>query len=1033
MKTKKNGVKRKSRLIGKLKEKKRSKIMRGGSGSIIPILHTFINRNSGNRNILEIYENTDTAIGIKLLKQPHDIFFTITPMVLSVDIMQLAVNTNNIVISRDGNFMSFKNLPSLIVDTTSYGSYGYTSTSITNAKWCLIEETGLELEFKRPLSSLTYVEINPSISKLQGKVTNEQVFLAPMIDFNDEHLCLYRTNVTYKQNESDESGEPRELYERIVYIRYIAKWLENIIKENPTERFNFQNKSDLNTEQKCDLFGLEPEYIIIHPFKNTDDKDPYKEEYIICGYPNQETKQLILQFWQGILKESFNRIHIDNIDLFIELFNKKQTKEDDKIKNDGDLYKFYSSIRKEIFDYIKERYNDLSTDITKEYNTLEYKEKLDEFNKNFNINVKHYFNEVTKKYLHKFMSYIKYNFFIFKKHFLTDVSYKLIPAVFNIRELTSIHKPILERINKLIRNELPYRFGISTEGNYNPIETSDTALYDEDKEYKLFYSHYRHGQVFHIKTEYLHLMSNVSDKAHGYKYGLTLEEIIYNCGIIADDGITSYFQAVKFIYEVREHQIDDYDNDLSKNKNSKTQDNKSLHNSVSSISKKIIEPNRADKVYELYEEDKFIRCFYENVFVGEKKEYNLWKNVDFNESEIQKEYKIWKIDLELSREDFKDIKNFYINYLKLNLHNYKYWLKNSFVYSLQKYYDWKNKKLPPKPVQVPFIIDKEAIKFLLMFVSSSQEYTFIYSFNDVFYELVLKSNISNMPDIILNKLNKKINENPNSEFIDKTITFEKKDLSQVFKIVSNTKLDITNKYFKDSVKPLVFKNFSKPKIIKEQYIDTFYYYSTDLLDVNKHKPIGYKEILMPNLYDSKIHIPILINNFYKNNNNFDPNKIIYEENKIKFDSCISDKITCNSPINYIWKANYGYDFIENIDNYSNKIVVYVCPSNLLNSIMPSQKYLNNFMDLDSSHIEMLKEIKTKYSNDNYTCFVHHTPTPFFSCLHFHIIKKNLYKRNYSKLEKGSFLIQDIYISDLINNITINSNYYLNYDYSLIKD
>ena len=248
--------------------------MRGGSGSIST--QTFINRNSGNRNILEIYENTDTAIGIKLLTEPHDIFFTITPMVLSVDIMQLAVNTNNIVISGDGNdtFMSFKNLPSLIVDTTSYGSYGYTSTSRTLAKWCLIEENGLELEFKRPLSSPTYVGINPSISKLQGEVTNEQVFLAPMIDYYDKRLCLYRTNVIYKQNESDK-GEPRELYERIVYLRDIAEWLENI------------DNGIGNTNTKCDLYGLDSKYIIINKFRNTDDKDPYKDEYVICGYPNQ--------------------------------------------------------------------------------------------------------------------------------------------------------------------------------------------------------------------------------------------------------------------------------------------------------------------------------------------------------------------------------------------------------------------------------------------------------------------------------------------------------------------------------------------------------------------------------------------------------------------------------------------------------------------------------------------------------------------------------------------------------------------------
>ncbi len=1001
--------------------------MRGGSGSRPISQTTFINRNTGKKNILEIYEKTDT-LGIKLLKQPHDIFFTITPMVLSVDIMQLAVNTNNIVISRDGNFMSFKNLPSLIVDTTSYGSYGYTLTSKTVAKWCLIEETGLESNtFIRPPS--TYVGTNPSISKLQGEVTNEQVFLAPIdkssdsAEYEDKRLCLYRTNVIYKQNESDESDEQRELYERIVYLRDIAEWLENI---------EINKKPELNINKQCDLYGLDDNYIIINKFRNTDDKDEYKDEYIICGYPNQETKQLIFQFWQGIWKDQFNLTHDNNLELFIELFNKKQTIEDNKINDKTtDLYKFYSSIRNRQLKYVKERYND--PDIKKKINnTQEYETKLNEFNKNIDNNVKNYFNEVAKKYLPKFMSYIKYNFFIFKK-----VGEKLVPVVFNIKELTSIHKPILERINKLIRNELPSVFGISIEANYNKIEDYDKALYDEDKEYKLFYSHYRHGQVFHIKTEYLHSMSNISDKAHSYKYGLTLEEIIYNCGIVSDVGNIPYFQAVKFIYEVREHQIDDYDNDLSKNKNSKTQENKSSNNSVSSRSKKKIEPNRADKVYELYEEDKFIRCFYENVFKKEKKEYNIWKNEDFNNSEIQKEYINWKFRILGVFED-KDIKEFYTNYLKLNKNNYDNWRNNSFVYSLEEYYDWKNDKLLINPVQVPFIIDKEAMKFLLMVLSSSQEYTFIYSLNEEFYKLVIKSNISNMTDIILKKLNKKINENHNAEFIDKTISFENNDSSKVFKIVSNTKLDINSKedpYFKFSLAPIIFKNMSKPKIIGEQYIDTFYYYSTDLLDITKIK--DYKVITMPNLYDIKIHIPILVDNIY---NNYDPkkgnenklnDKIIYDN---EFNDCIYKQ--CEKSINYIDKNNYGYDFIEVIDNKENKLVLWICPSNLFDKIkLPPQisDYLNNFMDLNSSHIQMLKALRDSYNNNKYSCFIHQTLGPHFSCLHFHIIENSLYKRNYSYIEFGSFLIQDIYISELINNLEINNNYYLKYDYSLIKD
>ena len=969
MKTKKNGIKRKSRLIGKLKGKKRSKIMRGGSGSIIS--QTFINRITRKKNTLEIYENIDTAIGIKLLKQPHDIFFTITPMVLSVDIMQLAVNTKNIVISNSRygkeSFMSFKNLPSLIVDTTSYGSYGYTPTSRTVAKWCLIEETGLESnKFIRPPSK--YLGINASISKLQGEVTNEQVFLAPMIDFNDEHLCLYRTNVTYKQNENDGLGEKRELYERIVYLRDIAEWLENI---------EINKKPELNINKQCDLYGLDDNYIIINKFRNTDDKDPYKDEYVICGYPNQETKQLILQFWQGIWKEQFNLTHTDNLELYIKLFNQKNT---DKINDKTtDLYKFYSSMRKDIFDYVKARYKKI--DISKSAT----------FETDFNNNVKIYFNEIANKYLYKFMLYIKYNFFIFKKHPIIGGTYKLVPAVFNIRELTLIHKPILERINKLIRNELPRRFGISSEGDYNPIEKYDIkAEYNEDKEYKLFYSHYRHGQVFHIKTEYLHSMSNISDKYHSYKYGLTLEEIIYNCDILSDIDNKPYFETVKFIYEVREHQIDKYDSIASENKNSKTQENKSLNNSVSSISKKI-EPNRADKVYELYEEEKLIKQYY-----NEKSKvntdippYELWRST-FN-SIIDFEYNKWK---EL----------------------------NSILIPKIKEYEL-----------IPFQKDKiPNIKFILMFVSSSQEYVFIYVLDSIFYKLVIKSNISNMTKIILKKLNKKINENHNEEFIDKTISFEKEDLPQVFRIISNTKLDSKDQYFKASIQPIILKHFSKPVEDVNHYIDTFYYYSTDLLNVIKHKPIGYIETFIPNLYNNELHKIILLDNFYINNKNFDKNKIKYDDKK--FPDCITQ--SCITNVNYIFKnieTNCGYDFIEVIDDEQQKLTVYVYPSYLHDEYTTIRtKYLGNFMDLEYTSISMLEKIEQFYCNNNNICFVHQTLTPYYNCLHFHITKKDLYKREYSKLDKGSFLLQDIYISELINNLKINKNYYRDYNYSLIK-
>ena len=1128
MNTKNKWNKKKSRVFGKLKGKKRSKILRGGGGMnrntktlvnngiewvyVPKRIHIAVNKtqkklsrpprqprqpqlsqlsqplqkllnlsisngetNNSRQSITErnrlnsqpskindlyIYEKTNNAIGIEWKNENNNIIhFTIIPTVLNVDIMQYAINTNSIVISEDGKFMTFINLPSLFIRANhfgSYGSYRYSNRSRESAFWCLIEENGTESKtFNRPklsknnrnninntnigknVNNIEY-KIDTPISKLQGEITNEQVFLAPidkLSEYDDRRLCLYRANVIYKLNESDETGEPRELYERIDYLKYITQWLENI-----------DNKID-NNETKCDLYGLEKKYIITHTFINTDVEDQYKEEYIICGYPNQETKQLILNFWQGLWKDEniFKDSHNDNLELFIKLFNQKNN---GNINNSGankdtQLYKFYYSTRKNIFDYIKARYKEIDISKSSTFDTV-----LDN-------NVKIYFNAIADKYLHKFMSYIKYNFFIFKKHFLTDVSYKLIPAVFNIRELTSIHKPILERINKLIRNELPRIFGISLEENYNSIETYNTDLYNEDKEYKLFYSHYRHGQVFHIKTEYLHSMSNISDKAHGYKYGLTLEEIIYN---LSDKELSiPYFRAVKFIYEVREHQIDNYDLLSSDNIKSKVLGysgihliNKSLSNILNNEEKK---KNRSDIVYGLYEEDKFIICFYKNI-IKETKEYNLWKITDFTNPKIKSTYDIWKSNLLYDYKENQNILKFYTNILKLNIKNYKNWRNNSFVYSLQEYYDWKN-NIPiivPNPATLPIPVKLnnkilKNIKFILKFESSTHEYTFIYILNDSFYKLVIQSNISDMTDIILQKLN------PNSEFIDKTISFEsidfkKKDKPKLFRIISNTKLKNENEddiHFNVSVKPICFNRIYKPDIINEKYIDTFYYYSTDLLNVDKlPKGLnGYNTLKMLNLYDSTIHIPILLENYLKNlRTQYYENKLTYNENKTHFFNSLKDK-SLIAVVNYIHKnyKNCGYDFIEIIDNQLDKkhqkITVYVCPSNLFDKSIPqTYKYLNNFMDLESSHIEMLTYLKKLYYNDKYNCYVHQTTTIYFSCLHFHILKKNdssLYKRDYSKLESGSYLIQDLNLYELINNLKINPNYYKKYNYSLIKD
>ena len=101
------------------------------------------------------------------------------------------------------------------------------------------------------------------------------------------------------------------------------------------------------------------------------------------------------------------------------------------------------------------------------------------------------------------------------------------------------------------------------------------------------------------------------------------------------------------------------------------------------------------------------------------------------------------------------------------------------------------------------------------------------------------------------------------------------------------------------------------------------------------------------------------------------------------------------------KENNVYRLKTQIDHFFNPI---------------QAKYLGNILDLEESSLSILNEIQKKYSNKDNLCFLHTTKTLKFYCLHFHIIKKEYYKRNYPKKETGSFMIQDIFIDEAINNL-----------------
>ena len=194
-----------------------------------------------------------------------------------------------------------------------------------------------------------------------------------------------------------------------------------------------------------------------------------------------------------------------------------------------------------------------------------------------------FYCETASKYLNKPLMYIKYVFIIFKevenkndykkpsKYYPEpknplELPYEnqseniYVPAIFNFRELTHKHYPILKRLEILIKTKLPEIYGITKSG----------------EEYNLFYSTYKYGNVFSIQTEYLHTLSNIFQSSYKYKINITLEEIIY---MLSTEG--SNLQTLRVDYKIKNNIINNYFKKVTKSLKKET---KSLSNNTFSNS-----------------------------------------------------------------------------------------------------------------------------------------------------------------------------------------------------------------------------------------------------------------------------------------------------------------------------------------------------------------------------------------------------------------------------------------------------------------
>jgi len=502
----------------------------------------------------------------------NNYYFAISLDKLSVDKLQYYINNNKISLSHDdyGEYLGI-NENTLLIETTTHSDRYKTGAS---SDFVDVYE-GIE-----GVEGFEMIPYDINLDKMKENYFQIKIFLS-----NKKDKVFSNKKDTLSDTLSDKGFDFTQIDKNI-------SWLNNVYVDLNTkqgdkkkidlflESFNTSNTSGITTETKifeCEDLNVDHTKLIID---DGIDDGPNKliidgEQYVIIGYPDKSMKPYIESYNKN--KEEFEAIYKDHKTNFMkymaELHNAIQVNKDkdenqniiDTAKLQEEIHKFYGYGK--YYQYVSDFYeNELKTLPEKQQNTAnqskpantsntstplyqstqpkpineEYGISYDTgFKKKFEELQKAFYNELASKCLNKPMMKINYNFLIFKKK-TTENEY--VPAIFNFKELTHKHYRILKRLEFLIKKRLAKIYGI--------IDNKT------EKDYKLWYSHYNYGDVFHIKTEYVHAMSNIQQQAYKYKNSISLEEIIYMLSIYDVDlkKLRIDYQIKQFYFSKREIQ-----------------------------------------------------------------------------------------------------------------------------------------------------------------------------------------------------------------------------------------------------------------------------------------------------------------------------------------------------------------------------------------------------------------------------------------------------------------------------------------------
>ena len=909
-----------------------------------------------------------------LSKKKEKYYFTIELDNLGVDKLQYYIKTKNIISSpTDDKYFLGLNENTLVIKVLNTGgqyrsgsSYDFIDVYENEYINMITYEENIE-----EMSTHNRLRINVGLinNEYEYKDTSGKKRIHPQIQKDISWL-----NSTYIDlNENINVGT--EIMQKIDY--FLKQYKANQITKE-TKIFT------------CDDLNVDHTKLIIDEITIGKSEDNTFEEFVIIGYPDKNMKPYIDLYNEHT--DVFETIYQDHKANFMqymaELHNSinENTGKIDLEKVKEEIHKFYDY--DSYYKYIENFYeNGFSLEDKKNYNNenypanAEYGIKYDpEFQTKFKDLQKAFYNELASKCLNKPMLKINYVFFIFKKH--TDGKY--VPAIFNFRELKNKHHPILLRLEYLIKTRLAEI--------YNILSGTDT-------DYKLWYSHFNYGDIFHIKTEYIHTMSNIHQQAYKYKNSISLEELIYMVSIPDVDLInlrldyqkkaSEFIQGIKNLRKVLALQ----DEITIRNK---------CYIKTPEYTELLIKEVSIDLKGFLHENTKILLMFTETGSI-----YTI-----IYKSGIDNNFYKIKLQPNLCSIYVKIFKNLYDTKNSINIFE-------DLIKEYKGFYTLNTSQLTKPNLdlsKVHSIKDLELYKVLEHRPINPEDYKGIMRYNPLLVRTIKQ--ISNIP----------VDDNPISKTISVDMFFQSPLVNEI-KTKSNYNMIIPHSYFK---KPFIIRNSLNSQVYIEQFN----------IFINKIKSNTNSSIVISHYYSNNDKGNCNDDTINKTlNKDFEFTLLNFNHNAIKFNriffnyrNCRYNFIEiCEETKSVVWVIPLNATYDENIKEINNK------KNNkdeffIDNSLIPD--FLGNFLYLNKNHIYMLEMLIELFNNNKNECVINTSSIRSVQfCLHIQILKKKMYKQTFAPLEQGLRLDKFISINKIINLLKLgkkhNYEYYNNYKCELI--